>query len=266
MITCFADEISPVLTEELAVLDELGIEALELRSLWSIGVLSLSDAQLTDITHIVHADGKTVTCVSSPIGKCPLDFPFSETEAQLRRAIRAAHILDTDKIRIFSWQLGDTLRTEAFMDAIAQKLGRLTEIAARDAVTLVMENSAVGAGNTGANCKKLMDKVASPFLRLAFDPASFVCAGEKPFDESYAAAKDCVAYVHIKDMVAGADCRTVAGDGDGQLPQLVAAFSRDPTLCLSLEPHLAHFGQAGGFSGPENFKKAYYALKNLINS
>ena len=266
MISCFADEISPLLYEQLDLLNELEMKAMELRSMWGINVLTLSALQLREIAHAVHTNGISISCISSPIGKYSFNHPMEETKKQLCTAISAAHICSCSRIRIFSWQIGDCAHSENVILEAAERLKVLTGMAAAEGIDLVMENSAVGVGNTGENCVKLMELVNSPHLRVAFDPASFICAGEKPFDQSYSAVKDYIGYVHIKDAKTGEDKRTVAGEGDGQLPELIRAFSQKPSLCLSLEPHLSTFGHAGGFSGPDNFRRAYFALDKLLNA
>ena len=265
MISCFADEISPLLSDQLNMLNELDIEAMELRSMWGVNVLELSALQLKDIAQTVHSAGKSISCISSPIGKCPYHYPMEETAKQLAVAIAAAQICDCSRIRIFSWQVEENERTEKTIYETAERLKTLTDMASSEGMYLVMENSAVGTGNTGENCANLVELVNSPHLSVAFDPASFVCAGERPFDQSYPAVKDYVGYVHIKDVKKGEDRRTVAGEGDGQLPELIREFAKNPELCLSLEPHLSYFGHAGGFSGPDNFRKAHFALKKYLN-
>jgi sugar phosphate isomerase/epimerase len=56
-----------------------------------------------------------------------------------------------------------------------------------------------------------------------------------------------------------------AGQGDGQVRETLAAL-RDSGFdgYLSLEPHLATAGSFGGFSGPDLFRLACRALKDLL--
>lgn len=67
------------------------------------------------------------------------------------------------------------------------------------------------------------------------------------------------------------DCRivdgtiTVAGDGDGQVPELLRNLRDNGYVgFLALEPHLLIAGQRGGFSGAEGMKTAADALRNLM--
>jgi sugar phosphate isomerase/epimerase len=73
------------------------------------------------------------------------------------------------------------------------------------------------------------------------------------------------AYVHIKDakLIDGSVC--VAGEGDGQVRELLQALvERDYQGVLSLEPHLQMAGPSGGFSGAENMTMAVEALRKLM--
>ena len=56
-----------------------------------------------------------------------------------------------------------------------------------------------------------------------------------------------------------------ACQGDGQVRETLAAL-RDSGFAgyMSLEPHLATAGRFGGFSGPDDFRRAAQALKALL--
>ena len=71
-------------------------------------------------------------------------------------------------------------------------------------------------------------------------------------------------YAHIKDCRKGQKPRFVAGEGDGQVAQVLNALRDREDLFLSLEPHLSYAGPAGGFSGEENFRRAHGALVNIL--
>ncbi len=54
-LSAFADEISPDLDEQIATLQRQGIRYLDLRSMWNINVLDLSDAHIRQIKQILDA-------------------------------------------------------------------------------------------------------------------------------------------------------------------------------------------------------------------
>lgn len=62
----FADEISADLDEQCRVLNELGINYVELRSAWDINVLDLDDDQLDRVAKTLAAHGLQTSSVGSP--------------------------------------------------------------------------------------------------------------------------------------------------------------------------------------------------------
>ena len=101
-------------------------------------------------------------------------------------------------------------------------------------------------------------------MKAVFDPAAFVAAGEAPFDRSLPQVLPYLEYVHINDCRKGQKPRFVAGEGDGQVAQVLNALRDRENLFLSLEPHLSYAGPAGGFSGEESFRRAHGALVNIL--
>jgi sugar phosphate isomerase/epimerase len=71
--------------------------------------------------------------------------------------------------------------------------------------------------------------------------------------------------VQVKDALMASGEVVPAGQGDGQVRETVAAL-RDSGFAgfFSLEPHLAQAGPMGGFSGPDGFRRAAQALKELL--
>jgi sugar phosphate isomerase/epimerase len=101
---------------------------------------------------------------------------------------------------------------------------------------------------------------------MTFDPANFVMCGVRPFTEGYELLKDYIEYVHIKDGLMSEQRVVPAGQGDGEVRELLMALkARGFDGFLSLEPHLSNAGQFGGFSGPDLFGVAVRALRELLN-
>lgn len=262
-ITCFADEISPILADQLRVMEDCGIRWMEIRSAWDIGVLHMSDHQLRDIHGLAASRGIGISCISTPIGKEPLDSSMADVLSRVKRAAEAAHICGCDFIRIFSFHRASWEEAEAVKRS-AERLAAMAELAEKENVVLVLENAPPTVGYTGKNCAALLDTVNSPNLRIAFDGASAVEAGERAFDESFPYVKDSISYVHIKDHARGLKTRVVAGQGDAQVADFLNAL-RDRDLFLSLEPHLSYAGPCGGFSGEEPFRRAHRALTDMLD-
>src|SRR5256885_200696 len=85
--------------------------------------------------------------------------------------------------------------------------------------------------------------------------------GKIPVDGDFAA--------HLRqfDRVLGGGRVCVAGAGDGEWPQTLRALRDDGyDGFFSMEPHLAHAGPAGGFSGPDLFATATEAFTGLLRA
>jgi 3-dehydroshikimate dehydratase len=102
-LSAFADEISPDLDEQIAVLSLEHIHFLDLRGVWNTNVLDLTDQQVARIKETLDAQGIGVAAIGSPIGKVPIDSSFDEHLHHFERAITVAHAFQTPYIRIFSF-------------------------------------------------------------------------------------------------------------------------------------------------------------------
>ncbi|KRF03286.1 hypothetical protein ASG89_22760 [Paenibacillus sp. Soil766] len=89
-ITCFADEISHDLVEQMDVLQQEGITHLELRNVWGKNVLDLSDEELKKVREAAEARGFAISSIGSPLGKYPVVNDFAPQLEGLQRGIRAA--------------------------------------------------------------------------------------------------------------------------------------------------------------------------------
>jgi sugar phosphate isomerase/epimerase len=71
--------------------------------------------------------------------------------------------------------------------------------------------------------------------------------------------------VHVKDAVLADGSVRAAGEGDGQVPELLIKL-RDSGYdgFLALEPHLAIAGHSSGFSGVEGMTYAVQTLRRLM--
>jgi sugar phosphate isomerase/epimerase len=77
--------------------------------------------------------------------------------------------------------------------------------------------------------------------------------------------KDYVDYVHIKDGLMAEKRVVPAGQGDGEVRELLRELvARGYDGFLSLEPHLKSAGTFSGFSGPELFGVAVKALREVL--
>jgi sugar phosphate isomerase/epimerase len=261
----FADEISPDPAEQLAVLAAENITHLELRSAWSVNVADLGDAELTRFGQALDDAGVRVSAIGSPIGKIGVDAPLEPELDRLRRIADVAAALGSTLVRVFSFFIPHGDRPERYREQVIERMRALADVAEDRGIVLAHENEKQIYGDRPERCADLIASVGSPALRATFDAANFVQCGVRPHTQGYGLLRPYLVYLQVKDALAATGEVVPAGQGDGQVPETLAAL-RDSRFegYLSLEPHLAAAGRYGGFSGPDGFRRAAQALKALL--
>jgi 3-dehydroshikimate dehydratase len=265
-LSAFADEISPDLDEQLAVLRVEGLRYLDLRSVWQTNVLDLSEQQLSLVRDRLRADGIAVSSIASPIGKVPIDASFDEHVDHFERALRLARFFETPYLRLFSFYPAAGTHDPPDREAVLYRLRELTARARAAAITLLHENEKGIFGDTAARCLELLNGVHDSRFQAVFDPANFIQCGEEPFPWAFQLLRPWLRYVHVKD--ARTDGTVVpVGEGVANWPSILEQLrATGYEGFLSLEPHLAEASQFGGFSGAERFHHAAEALKALLSN
>jgi len=264
VLSGFADEISADLDVQLDVLENLGIDHLELRGVWGKNVLSLSDDETSTVKSELDQRGIKVSAIGSPIGKIEIDDPFEPHLDDFRRAMDLAEYFDCQYIRMFSFFVPEG-RADDYRSQVMERLSALVAEVEGRPLVLLHENERHIYGDIPRRCLDILQTIASPQMRLTFDPANFVMCGVRPFSEGYDLLKDYIQYVHIKDAIMAENRVVPAGEGDGEVGELLRALKeRDYDGFLSLEPHLVVAGQSTGFTGPELFGVAVRALRGLL--
>ena len=262
----FGDEIDTDPTVQVAVLQALGANHIEVRSTWGVNIVDLSTEQL-DVLAAVFADREMgVSAIASPIGKVDITLPIEHEVGRLGVAIAAAHRLDSSYIRLFSFFSGEGVTPESIRDEVLERMRALAELAEREGVILLHENEKDIYGDTPERVLDIIESVGSSALRVAWDNANYVQVGVRPFTDGYAMLRPHLEYLQVKDAIAATSAVVPAGDGDGQLIETLTALRDDGYIGFaSLEPHLADVNAMGGFSGPEAFGRAARAFRSLTD-
>jgi len=264
-LSAFADEIGPDLDEQIRVCKENAVTHFELRGVYGKNVMDFDPALRAEIKSKLEANGMGVVAIGSPIGKVAIDKPWSEHFDKFKRAVELATYFKAPFIRLFSYyptggegQGPIDPHKEEILDRFQQKV----EFIKDTPVTMVHENEKGIFGDIGRRCVELMAGVNSPKLRSAFDFANFVQCGEDP-SQNWPLLKPYAVHIHIKD--AKRDGQVVpAGQGDGHIPEILKdAWASGYRGFLTLEPHLKVAGHSHGETGPDLFKVAADALKDL---
>jgi len=263
----FADEISPDPVQQCTVLRGLDIGYLEMRSAWDTRAPDLTDGQLARLAAVIDEHGMRVSSIGSPTGKIPVDGDFAAHLRQFDRVLHVARVLGAPYIRLFSFYLPAGADPGRYRDEVLRRMAALVDRAAGHDVVLLHENEKDIYGDVPGRCLDLVESVGSERLRLAWDPANFVQCGVRPFTDGYRQLRPYLAYVQVKDADLDGGRVCVAGAGDGEWPQTLRALRDDGyDGFFSMEPHLAHAGRAGGFSGPDLFATATEAFTGLLRA
>lgn len=260
----FGDEIDSDPAVQAAVLLALGASHIEVRSAWDVNVSELEKEAVERLKGIFDERGLKVSAVASPIGKVDVSLPVEHEVNRLRQIISVAKGLDTKYVRIFSFYRGESQSQEEIRDAVMERMRALAAVAEASGIVLLHENEKGIYGDTPERVLDIMDTVASPALRVAWDNANFVQVGVKPYTEGYAMLRPYLEYLQVKDALAGTGEVVPAGQGDGELDATIAALKADGfTGFASLEPHLDNAHELGGYSGPVAFGIAARAFAGL---
>jgi sugar phosphate isomerase/epimerase len=265
-LTGFADEISPELDEQLDTLALESINFMELRSVWNTNVLDLMDGELDIVRSTVAERGIRISSIGSPIGKVPITDPFGPHLERFRRALHAAGVMKAPYIRVFSFFIPEGQSPDLYRDEVLKRMSAMASEAEDSGITLLHENEKEIYGDIPSRCVDILAGVDSPALRAAWDAANFVqCGVRHPHTEGFESLRPYIEYVHVKDALADSGHVVPAGEGDGEIQESISALRASGfDGFFSLEPHLASSGTYSGFSGPELFRKASGAFKDLL--
>ena len=264
-IAVITDEIDADLGHALDVMAEYGVRGAELRQLWDKNISEAPMEYWERAKRLLNERGISVVGIASPFYKCGLpgaepDGPsgplhsasargLGDQIALLERCVEAADFFGTTLIRTFSfWKHGPLSpeQEELIVDAYAEPAA----MAERAGVVLGIENEHACCLGTGAQTARVLEEIGSKSVRAIWDPGNALMAGELPYPDGYAAIKDFIVHVHIKDAAVppGGSLPewTVVGRGAiDYAGQLQALKSSGYTGWLSLETHY------GGHSAPD---------------
>ena len=264
-ISAFGDEIAADFEEQLSVLKQLAIPLIDIRAAWGVNCSQFTFDHIDRIRDLLARYDIAVSCMGSPIGKSPIVDPIAVESERLKTIGETAHQLGTRNIRIFSFYPDGEADAGAIQNS-TDRLGKLAEIAGESDLQLLLENEKGVVGDIPERCLQIVCAIDSPQLRFIWDPANFVqCGAVNQVDRWWDELHPHTGYIHIKDACLADKSVTVAGDGDGQLLELLTRLRESGYQgVLSLEPHLLEARHSSGFSGADGMAAAVGALRKLM--
>ncbi len=285
VISGFADEIHPDLNQQLKVVKELGMHYICLRAADGKGIAdyTLEEFQQNILPRLEEA-GVKISSLGSPIGKIDIDdqAAYEKQLEQLDTLCRICNSCGCRYIRMFSFWMPKDRNPDDFTEQVIEKLAGFAKVAEKYDVILIHENEKDIYGDIARRCKVILDRLASPHFKAAFDFANFVQCGEDTA-ECWELLKEYVVYIHIKDAAKGNNENVLCGTGDGQIPQLLKKIIREDGYqgFLTLEPHLVLFATLQSLEtedaskvishnkakdGAEGYAMQYHALMDILNA
>ncbi len=214
-IAAITDEFSASLDAAMRPMKEIGMTGAELRVIDGKNILDLDDGELNKAKDTLERAGMRVVAIASPLLKCVLEnggeldsrferdvFASKHTAADqprlAERAFAVAKFFGAPVIRVFSyWR---TVAPQRCENAIARALGDLAVAAKREGLTIGLENEHACNVATGAETARVLGLMPDAGVKIVWDPANALVAGEDPFPEGYSRLpKGSVVHVHAKD-------------------------------------------------------------------
>lgn len=261
-LSAFADEAGTTLAEQIDALVANGITRIEPRSIDGRGILELSEEELLAVREALDRAGIRTGSVGSPIGKYPIDEPFEPHLQAFDRALAAARILGTDKIRMFSFFVTQDALAEK-REEVMRRLTVMCERAEAVGVRLCHENESAIYGQMPREVGDIFASV--PALGGILDPANYIVNGAD-VKEGMRYTLPHLTYMHIKDAIYNDEGKHIivpAGEGDGDIAGLLSAVDAhtDAEIMLTVEPHLHIFDAYAKIDGHGLTNKHVFASR-----
>ena len=241
-LTGFSDEICEDFDIQLQVVSQFGLKYIEIRGVDGKNIASLSEEELEAVKKKLKEKEIAVSAIGSPIGKISIQDDFEPHFEQLKKVVNTAKQLGTQYIRMFSFYIPKGEAAENYKAEVMERLSRFVEYAKKEEVVLLHENEKGIYGDTPKRCVEILENFYGDNFKAIFDFANFVECGEDT-KKAYAMLKPYVTYIHIKDARKEGNVIVPAGDGDGNVAEILADLKTEKySGFLSLEPHLTNFG------------------------
>jgi L-ribulose-5-phosphate 3-epimerase len=236
-LAAITDEISQDLATALRECEAMGVGTVELRTVDGTQLVEHDAAVVRRIGAAIRGGGFRCAVVDTPFLKAaPVDTEVDAAEwATLRRGIELACELGAGTVRVFGGARRDPPPGATWA---AETLGRAVELAGAAGVRVALEIEWECAVATGLEAAGVVAAMPANGLGIVWDPGNEArLTGSAPAPDGYAAIKDRIVHVHVKDVDDGGGWIRVGrglADWPGALRRL-AADGYDGLL--SLETH-----------------------------
>lgn len=208
-----SDELSQDFEEALKIMKGYGLRWVEIRTVWNTYNTEASPEQIQRLKSLLHQYDFALSVLDTALYKCDLPgtknvvgekdaYPYSGQMELLRRAIDRAHVLGTDKLRVFAfWRVADP---QAHFPHIAAELAKAAEVARKGGIRLVLEDEGSCNVGCGRELAQMLSLVPNENFGVNWDVGNGYWHDEPSFPTGYALLdKKRIWHVHLKDVRCG---------------------------------------------------------------
>lgn len=241
--TIISDELSQDLDVVTAVVRDLGLPGIELRSLFGRAFKDLTATDVAQVAARARQEGWRIFGCATPVFKCGLNdrAAIAEHQEHFRRALDVAHRLECDLVRVFTFLRDENRHESGWVERVSDELLQLGELATGAGVRIGVENEYSCLVATAGEMAALLSRLPLPFGAI-WDPCNVLFlpdeAAPSPADFTQLASR--ILHVHVKDAVRNQSTAVVVpiGLGDvGWRSQLATIAGSGYQGLLSLETH-----------------------------
>lgn len=217
-----------------------GITHMELRGFGkNPNINNITTETAKELRRILDENGMQLSAIGSAYGKIKIKDDFAPHFEAFKNTVEVAKILGAPYIRMFSFYFDHDDDYEANRGEVLRRVQQMADYAFGQGVLCCHENEKGIYGDTAERCLDLLQNVRH--LRGVFDPANFVQCGVDTL-KAYDLLEPYIEYMHIKDALYSDSSVVPAGEGDGNVKEILRRISqREGELILTLEPHLQVF-------------------------
>ncbi|WMJ87513.1 sugar phosphate isomerase/epimerase family protein [Anaerocolumna sp. MB42-C2] len=274
IITGFADEIHTEIKVQVKLLQELGIKFIEFRSANGKNVADYSLEEIKELKKYLWENDIHISAIGSPIGKIKITDEFEPHFEVYKKVVEIAKLFETPYIRMFSFYIPKGEYPETYHNEVFDRTKRMIDYAKKHNVILLHENEKDIYGDIAPRCFNLFKEFYCDNFKCTFDFANFVQCGQDTI-KAYEQLKPYIEYIHIKDAVSDTGEVVPAGEGDGNVLEILKELDKSGYRgFLSLEPHLAEFAALKSLEknskqrtltdGEAAYQIAYRALEKIL--
>ncbi|HZK21928.1 MAG TPA: TIM barrel protein [Oscillospiraceae bacterium] len=240
LLSAFADEAGGGILSQIEALKANGFTHIEPRGLDDGNISDYTAEQAKALKKVLNDNEIGVSSIGSRFGKIEITDDFDEHFEEFKNCVEIANILDTKRIRMFSFFVDEDDNKADYRDEVLERLDKMSSYSLKHGVWCCHENEKGIYGENEHECLDLYRTLKDKMLGV-FDPANFIQSGVKVLS-AYDLLEEYIDYLHIKDCIYDGGQVRPAGKGDGEIVELLRRFNKkDGARFLTLEPHLKVF-------------------------